>query len=217
MLAHRLRRAAGASHFIDTTDLVAYWRMDGDGTDLLGGFNGTVSTVTWTTGFHGQCGSFNGSNSEFSFSAPTVIGTGDFSVSAWVQTNTTSGARVVITTTNASSGMRFSTSGTHIQVSENSVANYSIGGTITTGVWYHIVWVKSGTGTNNIVGYIDGTFVGDASIGTTSTGSGTGYIGRAGNSLERWNGLIDEVSLWKRALSAGEVADLYNSGAGLFL
>ena len=35
------------------------------------------------------------------------------------------------------------------------------------------------------------------------------------NSGSEFDGLIDECGIWSRVLTAGEITDLYNSGAGL--
>ena len=48
----------------------------------------------------------------------------------------------------------------------------------------------------------------------------TGGTVKLGNQLwsdgERYEGLLDEVGIWSKALTAAEVSDLYNSGNGKF-
>jgi len=41
-------------------------------------------------------------------------------------------------------------------------------------------------------------------------------LGDARSTTTNWNGQIDEVGLWSRVLTAQELTDLFNSGAGLF-
>jgi hypothetical protein len=40
-------------------------------------------------------------------------------------------------------------------------------------------------------------------------------IGRAAADGENFDGVIDEIGIWDRALTASEVSTLYNGGVGL--
>lgn len=51
--------------------------------------------------------------------------------------------------------------------------------------------------------------------GVTGGPSATEAIGSRPNGSLCWDGLIDEVGLWGRALTSGERTTLYNAGAGL--
>jgi hypothetical protein len=44
------------------------------------------------------------------------------------------------------------------------------------------------------------------------TGSSPALIGNIGFSNHLWNGLIDDARIYNRALSATEIASLYNAG-----
>ena len=68
--------------------------------------------------------------------------------------------------------------------------------------------------------YINGTSVGS----TTGSGSGTlatGYTAGLhissdnGTAAQAFDGMMDEIGVWSRALTATEVTELYNSGNGL--
>jgi hypothetical protein len=81
------------------------------------------------------------------------------------------------------------------------------------GRWYHLVGVFD-TNATTMTLYVNG--VQQAQSGTCSLPTGTGefWIGRdRGTSLGYWDGTIDEVRVYNRALSASEVAKLYQSGA----
>lgn len=86
-----------------------------------------------------------------------------------------------------------------------------------TATWYHLVWVYSTAGTSKF--YINGTEV--ASIGSQRTsifnGNAAFIIGATGNSsvTSFFDGVVDEVGIWSRVLTADEITELYNSGAGL--
>lgn len=86
--------------------------------------------------------------------------------------------------------------------------------------WYHFaVTYNNSSPTNTPIIYLNGS-----PIATTvySTGSGTTvkipdryHIGNSGVKDRSFKGLIDQVAMWRRILTSGEVAALYNSGNGL--
>lgn len=94
-------------------------------------------------------------------------------------------------------------------------------GSLVAGTWYHITVVNTGTGTaDGVTVYVDAvaqtkTVIQD-DLGATQAGSGsTAYIARASGNLAQsvWlDAYIDSVSYWDKALSAAEVADIYNGG-----
>lgn len=84
---------------------------------------------------------------------------------------------------------------------------------LNTGEFYHVVLVKNGTSYQL---YVNGT------LEDTLTSSGTYTLNNIGvswnnPSVYKWDGKVDEVGYWDRALIASEVLELYNDGAGLEL
>jgi hypothetical protein len=81
------------------------------------------------------------------------------------------------------------------------------------GEWYHIVVSKSDS---NIIFYGNG--VADTPDANNIVGPfdyiSKAYIGGQGPFGFNFNGTIDEVVIWNRALSAAEVSELYNTSAG---
>ena len=49
---------------------------------------------------------------------------------------------------------------------------------------------------------------------TAKNSEGDVYIGHSDGADNNFNGIIDEVTIWNRALSLPEIQYLYNSGAG---
>jgi hypothetical protein len=88
---------------------------------------------------------------------------------------------------------------------------------ITENAWHMLTYTWSGgTDTNGVKLYIDGNLVAQGTSNISTTGTGTVYLGRiptAGN--DNSDIKIDEISLWDTNLSASEISELYNSGAGL--
>lgn len=83
------------------------------------------------------------------------------------------------------------------------------------GEWHHIVGIKTPT---QLQIYINGDLNGSiATSGTVNQGSNPLLIGQQQERDSRvYNGFIDEVLIFNRALSSDEVSQLYNSGDGLY-
>ncbi|MBI4430393.1 MAG: right-handed parallel beta-helix repeat-containing protein, partial [Candidatus Omnitrophica bacterium] len=79
--------------------------------------------------------------------------------------------------------------------------------------WQHVVGVYDGT---QLLLYVDGVF--QRSVphsGTTLTNTNPLVIGAwVPTGFQGWNGMIDEVGIWNRALSATEVQTLFAKGGG---
>ena len=86
--------------------------------------------------------------------------------------------------------------------------------TPTINLWYNLVFVYSSDYTMSI--FIDGQFIGNVVFdgsGLTANipfriGAGTGFDGVS--TRFNWNGYIDDIGMWNRALTADEVLALYN-------
>ena len=83
-------------------------------------------------------------------------------------------------------------------------------GTVTVNTWNMCTCVFRGNGTNNVDFYVNGAYVDTHSM----TGILDGTTLNIGGGLY-FNGKLDEVGIWSRDLSASEVTELYNAGAGL--
>jgi len=83
-----------------------------------------------------------------------------------------------------------------------------------TGIWHHVVAVWDNT---NLYIYKDGSLSSSGSDGgvtAINNNSATPYIGRTAFSGDGfWDGKLDDVRIWTRALSASEIALLYDIGA----
>ena len=84
------------------------------------------------------------------------------------------------------------------------------GGQYTDGQWHHIALTRSGS---TLTLYIDGVAVGTANYSDPIdlSGGNNNYLGKyAGNNFF-WNGQIDEVEVFNRAITGAEVLKIYNS------
>ena len=181
--------------------------------------NGYVENApSWTTGIVGNGVSLNGSTQQGVVpNAAELSLTGDFTVSMWLKPGVatqTSLARTLskFDGTSINYMLAYDSAGTHMRFLVDCDARATITGTVTltsTSSWYHVVGVKSGTGVTLYVnGATDGTATCSGTVKTTTSNLGIG--GTPGTPY--FNGAIDEVKLFSRALSANEVKAEYDAG-----
>ena len=98
----------------------------------------------------------------------------------------------------------------------NGVEVYSAATSI--GVWQHIVSTWDATGL--VTHYVDGSVSGTPTISADPVGITTTNVLRIGNPVSTtdftFNGIIGEVLIYNRALSAGEIAHNYQSSKWLY-
>jgi len=83
---------------------------------------------------------------------------------------------------------------------------------VETGRWYHLVGVRDAT-TNEIRLYVDGKLAATTTGGDAYPSTGGLTVGRAhwdGSNVDFWNGAVDEVHAFAKALSTQEVSSLYS-------
>ncbi|MDP3723084.1 MAG: LamG domain-containing protein [Candidatus Omnitrophota bacterium] len=217
-----------------TTGLLSYWKLDeGGGTsvrDAVSVNDGTATNgPTWTTsGKLGKALSFDGTNDYVSLSPSSFpSGATPRTVSVWLKTATVADQLIFSygTVANTQEWQLFVGTGTGcgVEGGGNALGTITLGTsgagngvcgvqTVTDNVWHHVVGVYDGT---TIKIYIDGVLKNSgprtSNLGLSYATIGGGYPNAPGY---YFNGTIDEVSLWSKALSAAEITDLYNAGAG---
>jgi hypothetical protein len=96
------------------------------------------------------------------------------------------------------------------------ITNVSYATQLTTGAWWFVVCTYDAT--NDLIGIsVNGSALTTAShSGGAFDGAGNFGLGRSmGSVAYHYDGLIDEVGIWKRLLSATDITTLYNAGNGL--
>jgi Concanavalin A-like lectin/glucanases superfamily/Glycosyl hydrolases family 2, sugar binding domain/Glycosyl hydrolases family 2 len=200
---------------------VGYWPLDeGAGTvteDRAGDHDGTlINSPTWTAGKSGTALQFNGSNQFVDTGAAILDTTGNYTASAWVRLDSLGGfATAVSQDGNTNSAFFLQYSGADNRFAFSFAGVRALAPTAPeTGRWYHLVGVRDAT-TGTLTLYVDGQPAGAAYACLGDASSGHTVIGRAkfnGNPVDFWRGAIDQVHVYDRALSAGEIAELYASG-----
>jgi hypothetical protein len=228
--------------------LVAYWKLDGDGTDATGinmaltGLAGTVNNPPmYATGKIGEA-LYPGLGTDFNCENCTALqspdstnaalqfksGTSDdFTVSMWAQRITSANvdgtwwryalldnAQVTIAAegtgaypTPAYPTMFLYANGTQLALVQDKTFDFRAAAN--TGVWVHVIAFRQGT------------TIGLRVNGNQTTATISGSVGTSGRfsvaeeaSGYPWQGYVDEVGKWNRALSPAEMDALYNGGAG---
>lgn len=88
------------------------------------------------------------------------------------------------------------------------------GSALTTGTFYHVACTWT-TAFKKV--YLNGSLVNTNSNAQTQTaGSTTAYVGTTASATSRYfDGIIDELGIWSRALSDSEISQIYASGGGV--
>jgi thermitase len=207
-----------------TSGLIGYWTFnEGTGSvahDSSGnGYNATLSNTTWTTGLFSYGLSFNGSNSQGVTS--TIPFTNAFSVSAWVN------PAVTVQSPNAAIAQADSATGVYLGVDSTGtkykfivnngtgssgscaysgiVSGCAQGGTVSSG--WHLV-NGAFDGTTGIL-YVDGVMIASDTFTAPGNTSLALNMGRSYTSSAVWNGILDDMRLYSRALAAEEVSSLF--------
>jgi lysophospholipase L1-like esterase len=145
-----------------------------------------------------------------------------FTVQYWMMTDkSTSGNRVIVGRDDASTSLHW-----WIGCNDAGVALFQLrdasgyggavsgGGAINDSVWHMVTAVRDGNADKNYI-FVDGAVVDSASYDYGSSFAGTvpmniGYINLSGH--YRFEGAVDEVGTFDRALSRAEIADHYSRG-----
>jgi hypothetical protein len=202
------------------TGVVAYWPLDGNGRDVLGGRDLTLVGAAFEPGVVGQALSLDGtatrtaqrptSDALFDLQSPA------FTLSLWVYFNAFSTEQVLIEKFSGSTGPGWTltrVSATDIRFGTSSGALDAVS-SLPERVWHNIVLRKSGTVLTMFVdGIIAATRPGDLVIsaspnplliGRRNSVDGRGFYG---------NGRFDELWLVDRAMSNAEILAEYNRRA----
>jgi len=219
--------ASGLIKPANNLGLVGYWSFEDatgtQATDFSG--NGNVGALAngpvWTGGKFGKSLSFD-SNNDFVLAPAltTQISSGSWSVSTWIKilaTSTISRSYLGAYDSSNSGELNFYilANTAKLRLYSQQVGNIESNSSINIGTWNQVTMTSSAS---ELSMYINGQRDYAASSSQlywpTAGGSYSGmtYIGASGYQDYYFNGSLDDLRIYNRALSATEVAALYNSG-----
>lgn len=150
---------------------------------------------------------FNGTTGS-TIAAPFTIGSGDFTVVAWITPTSLTGTQCILGGANNSFVLRMD-SGT-LGIGKQSIDGpIAISSTLTAGKAVLVAYTRSG---NTGIGYVDG-IAGTPISDSRDYSAANGLVGcSVDTGTAVWNGEISGPIVYNRALSAVEIKALYESG-----
>ncbi|HET7625534.1 MAG TPA: LamG-like jellyroll fold domain-containing protein, partial [Verrucomicrobiae bacterium] len=212
--------------------LVGWWSGEGTADDALGVSNGALQGATaFTAGKVGQAFLFDGTNSfvqipDSAQLSPDVGAAGEMTIEAWVliprlpQFDDATGLPYRAIAAKGSSGqweyaLEITTNAEpFFRVWQLNGATYAIatGNALTLNQWHHLAGtVRKG---QFVRLYVDGQLASEVTSFSGDTGDGSSplFIGKRGDG-QFFDGTVDELSIYARALSDAEIQAIYNAGA----
>ncbi|KGO96025.1 hypothetical protein Q767_07110 [Flavobacterium enshiense DK69] len=209
---------AQVPNHVPTSGLVAYYGFNGNANDATANnYHLTNNGATLTADRNGTANSaysFNGSYSYLTLSVfPTAFSyDGAHSVSFWMKKNNSATSVTIMngSTTNGNFIWNVQSTGTATQTGVNKQGNswtWASGPSVNIGQWEHYTAVYNN---QSLTLYKNGVSVGTNTAGYTGVNSTSQplWIGR-GPSGGYFNGTVDDVAIWNRALTPEEVTQVY--------
>jgi hypothetical protein len=199
--------------------LIGWWPGDGKANDLTGGDNGVMTDISFAPGLVGQAFRFIGSKALAvdSFvrvpNQPAFSSLTNVTLECWVWNDASKPFGRVLTLTpdwvllglDANSQPGFT-----VNLMNGQSVSVATTFPLTPATWHHLVGTFDGK-TARV--YVDGTLQGSTDTSGTMANQGAApevYLNFFGSEAQ---GLIDEVAVYSRALSLGEVQSHFNAGA----
>lgn len=207
--------------------LIGYWQFNDNGSDTSGNGN-TVALfggAGYGTGLFGQALSLNGVNGTYAQmvnnNTAFDLGSGDFTIQVWANLNNPlnvdNNSPILIEKFYGPGGpgWTFYLWPNQLNFYSNGQQLLTAGVNLPTGVWQDYVVERSG---NTLRMYFNGGLVNTISFGGSLGNTVNPLLIGARNAQDgrnfTMNGLMDEIAIWNRALSQGEITALWNNGAG---
>lgn len=204
--------------------MVAWWSGDNNALDIMGNYDGTLVNGTYAAGMVGQAFSFDGTDDYVDLPDGFADFTSGFTVGLWANPTSTgywarfiefaNGAanhNILLTRRSTSNDLAF-----EVYVAGSSTGMAYAVDAITNNEWHYYAATHDATGVKL---YKDGVLLAQAL--DTGTPAIPDIVTRVNNYIGRSNwpgdayyaGKMDEVAIFNRALTVGEIAAIYNAGS----
>jgi hypothetical protein len=212
-----------------TTGLVAYYPLNGNGSDFSGnGYNGTVYSASPTSDRLGNTSGalrFDGNADLVGIPSASINNLTSGTIAAWIKLNDNTDETITAKQRDSVNSWALFTVG-YIPHTTGGVPGKlyfhprnnvptgvaSSASIIPTGVWRHVAVTFSSTSVRIYInGALDSSKSGDYSVGSNLTTTNTigGWIAQP-NPPHWFNGMIDDVRIYNRALTDAEILGLKN-------
>ena len=195
-------------------DMVSWWTFDTDASDLLEINPGTVNGATYTTlGCQNSgCYDFDGDNDYINYGNDDSLDfANSFTISAWIYPTSFPTYGTIIdrgSVTGSDEGYLFFIRNDFETISLwDGTPIDADASAISLNTWQHVVVVYSNA---NVYFYVDGVPKGGGAWSYAPSGSADFYIGALDGSSELFDGNIDEVMIWDRALTPSEISEVHD-------
>jgi hypothetical protein len=213
------------------TGIVAWWPGEANATDIVGTNNGVLDgTVGFAAGEVGQSFRFTTTNADVKVLASPSLNVGaasGFTLEAWINPSNLAVARNPLFEWNNGAGSW----GVHFYVIENAQLDANI---VDSGTFWHQITSGAGVVTSNVFQHValtydkssgvatiyrNGVIVAQQNLGTfTPLTTYNFYLGRRVSAsvpteVFTFSGLIDEPSIYNRALTTTEIAAIFTAGS----
>lgn len=217
--------------------LINYWNLDGDFVDTAGSLAGNTSTnvdngsqpgtsvsfANWGNAL-GQYGVFNGDAEGFVEvpNSDDIVAAGEsLSISAWLSVNQFDEGWQALIAHGEGSDYRIARRGGGSNIMSYAGGTGDIptddttGPDVNDGGWHHVVAISPAGGPAEL--WVDGGLVATGgATALTDNGSGRLMIGGnpdTGPGFRTWDGAIDDIGMWDRALTGDEIGAIFAAGA----
>jgi subtilase family serine protease len=230
--------ASTASCATTPPNLVAWWQAEGNASDSIGSHNGTLQNVTFAAGKVGQGFKLNqsdGTPDYVSFPDSLDLRPTNFTIEAWVRfdaldsPNTSApGLQYIIFKKNTRTGNfegydlhKVRVNGvdkisTTISSATGTFATVNSQTNVSAGQFYHVAATHNFNGTAGTLKlYVNGVLEGSAAANfPPDYDNRPVFLGSSGETFFNGylDGVIDEASIYNRALSQAEIQSIYNAG-----
>ena len=212
-------------NYVPQNGLVGWWPFNGNANDESGnGNNGTVNGATLTADRFGNANSaysFDGVNDFIITQSSGPLGNSNRSLSIWLNSNSSNLSQIIGYGYQPPSGGEFNLlinqlcPGITIDIHNNYITYTSIN--LTDGNWHNIVCIYNNSISSNILGvmiYVDGVFLINSNCQNpinvnVNTLNASLNFGRYQVGYNYFNGKLDDIGIWNRALTNCEVQAFY--------
>ncbi len=207
--------------------LVGWWQAEGNANDSIGTNNGTlIGGITYAKGEVGQAFVFNTTTAAVAVAASPALNVGagaGFTVECWINPSNLAQANPILEW-NTGSG----TYGVHFYIDVGGAGNLYANIVDTGGSW-HTIYTGAGVVASNVFQhvaltydkasgvakmYCNGAVVLQQTVGSFTPQTTYNLFLGSRPQTYAWAGLMDEVTIYSRALSSNEIAVIYNTGSG---